>query len=447
MPTGIGIRYRKTERGVEDLDDVIVVGAGPAGNNTALGLASRGFAVTVIDSRQVIGDKLCTGIVGLECTRRFPIDPSFVYQNASAADVTATGTDSVRFETAAPQSQIINRAAYVTSFALRAQEHGAIYRLGERVQRVTPDTDGVTVVTDCGTYQSRAVVLASGFGSPLTRQVGLGTVPDYVTGTQVEVSISPGVDKVQLFVGHDVAPGFFSWLVPTSPGRGLAGLMARQQAPDHLSGFLQQLRRDGKIDSVAGIPACWGIPLRPLKITHKDRVLIAGDAAGQVKPTTGGGIYYSLLASEIASQVLADALSENDLSAPRLSQYQKRWKALLSKELEVGYSARRLFEALNDQQISSLVMQAGAKGIHNELLKSGGLSFDWHSGLIGRVVRHPVLGSALGLINPLLARLAKTPDPLPDQFSDQLPDQFPHHSPNFHPSGGSITEPLPDSSS
>ena len=55
------------------MDDVIIVGAGPAGNNTALGLASRGFAVTVIDARQIIGDKLCTGIVGQECTRRFPI--------------------------------------------------------------------------------------------------------------------------------------------------------------------------------------------------------------------------------------------------------------------------------------------------------------------------------------------------------------------------------------
>ena len=427
------------------MDDVIVVGAGPAGNNTALGLASRGYAVTVIDARHNIGDKLCTGIVGQECTRRFPIDPSLVYQDASSMDVNAPGADNVRFEASGPQGQIINRVAYVASFAQRAQAQGAIYLLGERVQKVSPEADGVTVFTDQGTYRSRALVLASGFGSPLTRQVGLGTVLDHVTGTQVEVStfgigrgVDRGVGEVQIFVGRKVAPGFFSWLVPTSPGRALAGLMTRRQAPDHLSRFIQRLRRDGKIDAVVGNCACWGIPLRPLKNTYKGRVLVVGDAAGQVKPTTGGGIYYSLLASEIASQVLAEALADDDLSASRLSQYQRRWKGLLSKELEVGYSARRLFEALNDQQITSLVNQAGAKNIHNDLLNSGDLSFDWHSKLIGRIIGHPVLGSALRLINPILARMAQTPDQLSDQISDP--------SISFLPVTASLPDPLPDSS-
>lgn len=428
------------------MDDVIVVGAGPAGNNTALGLASRGHAVTVIDARQTIGDKLCTGIVGRECTRRFPIDSSLVYQDASAADVTAPGATDVRFEASEPQGQIIDRVAYVASFAQRAQEQGANYLLNQRVQRVAPDAHGVSVVTDQGTYRSRAVVLASGFGSPLTRQVELGSVADHVTGAQVEVStfgattgVSEEPGKVQIFVGSDVAPGFFSWLVPTSPGRALAGILARRQAPDHLSKFIQQLRRDGKIDAVVRNSACWGIPLRPLKTTYKSRVLVAGDAAGQVKPTTGGGIYYSLLASEIASEVLDEALSEDDLSASRLSHYQRRWKALLSKELEVGYSARRLFEALSDQQISSLVIQAGAKGTHNDLFNSGGLSFDWHSKLIGTIIRHPVMGSALGIINPLLARLA--------QSSDQLPDQLSDLSFGFSSVTSSLPDPLPDSSS
>ena len=206
--------------------------------------------------------------------------------------------------------------------------------------------------------------------------------------------------------------------------------------------FIQQLRRAGKTDTVLGNPARWGIPLRPLKITYKDRVLVAGDAAGQVKPTTGGGIYYSLLASGIASQVLAEALSDDDLSASRLGQYQRRWKSLLSKELEVGYSARRLFEALNDQQISSLVIQAGARGTHNDLFNSGGVSFDWHSKLIGRIIRHPVMGSALGLINPLLARLAHSPD----QISDPSLGQSSDPSLSFTPATSSLSDPLPDSS-
>jgi geranylgeranyl reductase family protein len=405
------------------LDDVIVVGAGPAGNNAALGLASRGYAVTVIDARQQVGEKLCTGIVGRECTDRFPIDPALIYREAFSADVVAPSTGQVRFETATPQAHIIDRAAYVASFARRAQDAGAVYLLGHRVLRAVPEPSGVTVITDRGRHQARSLVLAAGFASPLTRQLGMGMVSDYVTGVQAEVSTS-GDPGVEVYLGHDVAPGFFSWLVPTSPGRALAGLLARRQAPTHLANFIQKQQRDGKITGVIRGATSWGIPLRPLRRTYQDRVLVVGDAAGQVKPTTGGGIYYSLLASEIASQVLAEALAANDLSAARLNLYQRRWKRLLSRELEVGYSARRLFEFLSDQQIGSLVYQAANNGIHADLLSSVDTSFDWHSRLIGKVLGHPVLGGALRLINPLLARMARPPEPslvLPP-VSGGLPD-------------------------
>ena len=393
------------------MEDVIVVGAGPAGNNAALGLASSGFKVTVIDSRHNIGEKLCTGIVGQECTRRFPIDPELVYREASSINVIAPFTGDVRFEAPTPRARIVDRAAYVASFARDAQAAGANYLLGERVHQVTPEADGVTVLTDSGSYRGRSLVLASGFGSPLTRQLGLGTVSDYVTGAQAQVS-TIGVSEVEVSLGQHVAPGFFAWLVPTAPGRALAGLLARRRAQAHLGDFIDWQCRDGKIEAVTGGTACWGIPLRPLRRTYRDRVLVIGDAAGQVKPTTGGGIYYALLASEIAAQALSEALEDNDLSAARLRAYQRRWRSLLSRELEVGYSARRIFEALNDQQISSLVRQAAANGVSRDLANAPDTSFDWHSRLIGKVVSHPVLGGALRLINPLLARLARPPDPV-----------------------------------
>ncbi len=392
------------------MDDVIVVGAGPAGNNAALGLASKGFAVTVIDSRYNIGEKLCTGIVGQECTRRFPIDPDLVYHEASSIDVIPPSTGHVRFEAATPQARVIDRVAYVASFAHRAQDAGANYLLGQGVLQVTPEADSVNVCTDQGSYRSRALVLATGFGSPLTRQLGLDSVSDYVTGAQAQVSTC-GVSEVEVFLGHHIAPGFFAWLVPTEPGRALAGLLVRRGAQAHLGNFIDQQRREGKIGGVPADLASWGIPLRPLRRTYRDRVLVVGDAAGQVKPTTGGGIYYALLASEIASQALGEALAEDDLTAARLRRYQQRWKELLSQELEVGYSARRLFEALSDQQISSLVRKAGDAGVRYDLVNAPDTSFDWHSRVIGKIVGHPVLGGALRLINPLLSHLAHPPEP------------------------------------
>jgi flavin-dependent dehydrogenase len=284
-----------------------------------------------------------------------------------------------------------------------------LYLLGERVHRIVSQNQGVTVITGQGSRQARAVVLATGFGSPLVRQAGLGSVSDYVTGVQAVVS-TDGVDEVEVHLGSDVAPGFFSYLVPTLPGRALVGLLSRKKAQTRLTNFIQKLRQAGKIKEVVNEAATWGIPLRPLKRTYLDRMVVVGDAAGQVKPTTGGGIYYSLLAGEAAAQVLSEALADDDLSSGNLSRYQSRWRDLLAAEIEVGYSARRLYEFLTDQQIGALVKRAAANGFNSELVDASEGTFDWHGKMIAQIMGNPGLGGALRLINPLLARLAHRPD-------------------------------------
>ena len=392
------------------MQDVIVVGAGPAGNNAALSLASQGYGVTVIDSRENIGDKLCTGLVGEECFRRYPIDSGLVYRDISAASVIAPSSEVVRFETPSPVARVVNRVAYVSSFADRATEAGAEYRLGHRVVRLDQCKDRVSVVTESGTTDARSLVLATGFGSQLNRQLGLGEPSDYVVGVQALVQ-TDGVDEVEVYLGRDVAPGFFAWLVPTQPGYALAGLLVRKNAPERFANFVSARQMEGKITELVDKPSCWGIPLRPLRKTYANRVVVVGDAAGHVKPTTGGGIFYSLMASEVASETLQHALREDQLSANRLATYQKEWKSLLSNELEVGYSARRLFEFLGDSHISSLMCQAGKNGFDSELAASQDVFFDWHSSMIGKIMGHPTLGGVLRLVNPLLARMAKPSGP------------------------------------
>ena len=400
------------------MDDVIVVGAGPAGNNTALELAIRGHSVTVIDWRQDIGDKVCTGIIGQECSRRFPVAPALVYREASCAQLIAPSTDPVRFEAQTPQAQIIDRVAYVASFAHRAQAAGARYLLGQRVVRVKRDAEGVTVVTAQGNHRARALVLAAGFGSHLPQQLGFGTVPDYVAGVQAMVE-SRGLDQVEVQLGSQVAPGFFSWFVPTSPGRALVGLLARRRPQEFLNRLIEKEKSQGRIIRVVTPPASWGVPLRPLKRTYGDRVVVVGDSAGQVKPATGGGIFYSLIAGEIAANVVSAGLESGDLSARHLREYQIQWKDLLAQELEVGYSARRLFECLTDKQIGTLVRQAVSAGIPADLSNAEDFSFDWHSHTIHRVMGHPALGGALRLINPVLARFTPRND---DGFDPDSPE-------------------------
>jgi flavin-dependent dehydrogenase len=129
--------------------------------------------------------------------------------------------------------------------------------------------------------------------------------------------------------------------------------------------------------------------------SYGDRLLIIGDAAGQVKPTTGGGIYFGHLGARIAAEVLDEALSSDDLTADQLSRYQKKWRAKMGKELSRGYGARWAYAKLSDRQIEGIFNILNSDGMTEALLNSGNFSFDWHSKLVltvlGRTSAYPLL--------------------------------------------------------
>jgi len=130
------------------------------------------------------------------------------------------------------------------------------------------------------------------------------------------------------------------------------------------------------------------IPVGTLARSYGDRVLVIGDAAGQVKPTTGGGIYFGHLGAKIAAEVLDEALSIDTLTADQLAHYQKQCKAKMGKELSRGYWARWAYGKLSDRQIEGIFNVLGSDGMAESLLNSGDFSFDWHSNLILAVLRH-----------------------------------------------------------
>jgi len=120
-----------------------------------------------------------------------------------------------------------------------------------------------------------------------------------------------------------------------------------------------------------------------------------GSAAGQVKPTTGGGIYYGLLGADIAANILNQALERDDLSARNLANYEREWKEKLASELRVGYWARKLYEKLSDAQIDRIFDIIKSNGIDKALLSNDDLSFDWHSGAVLRLMGHQSLSKVI----------------------------------------------------
>jgi digeranylgeranylglycerophospholipid reductase len=118
--------------------------------------------------------------------------------------------------------------------------------------------------------------------------------------------------------------------------------------------------------------------------------LVVGEAAGQVKPTSGGGIYYGLLCADIAAEVLHQAFLAGDFSTAALSTYQKKWRARLNRELTFDYWARTLLAKLSNSRMDYLFRVASKRGVPELIAATTNFSFDWHRGLLFQMAWHLV---------------------------------------------------------
>jgi digeranylgeranylglycerophospholipid reductase len=381
--------------------DVIIVGGGPAGSRVAYGLAAKGHKVLVLEKQGRPGKKsACTGIISQECAGAFDIEDSVVLRKVNSATLFSPSGKQLRLQREGNQACILDRAAFDTIMAERARQAGAAYSFNRRVTDIIVAKNQVAIAIDrrgkVETIAGRVAVIASGFSPGLPGRLGLGGFKDFAIGAQAEVE-ALNLDEVEAYFG-DMAPGFFAWLVPITPPLAKAGLLSRGNPGAYLKEWLSELAIKGKIASADVRINYGGIPLRPPSRTYGERLIAVGDAAGQVKPTTGGGIYYGLISADIAAAVLYQALEDDDLSAKRLARYEQAWRKRLGRELRTGYWFRKLFERLSDRQIDRLFEIVKRAGIDKALLKAEDLSFDWHARTIMRLLKYQVVARTIGQI-------------------------------------------------
>ena len=380
------------------MPEVIVVGGGPAGSYTAGLLAEAGHRVTVFEARDEIGHKAsCTGIVGRECVERFGIDESLILRRAKSARLFSPSGREIHVEREDTQACILDRGGFDKWLAERASSAGAGYEMNCRVSGIRVDDGGVRLdVSYKGsqkTVTAEVVVLACSFERKLHDELKLG-YGDYVAGAQVEVSTRE-VTEVEVYFGKDIAPGFFAWLVPVSDDRARLGLLSRHKPDMYLNKLLDSLEAQGRVVSPESGFAHGAIPLKPPRRTYGQRLLLVGDAAGQTKPTTGGGIYYGLLGATAAAATLETALASGDYSRQALSAYETRWKGILGQEMKSGRRARRIFEALSDDLLDRAFHTVSSRGLDRQLLANDELTFDWHSGALKQLLQDRAIKKTL----------------------------------------------------
>lgn len=363
--------------------DVIVVGAGPTGSTAARYAAINGASVLMIEDHASIGSPVsCTGLLSTRAVAECDIRPSddFVLNKVRGAFVHSMNGTCLPIDGKETKAYVVSRKSFDRNLAAMALENGVELKLNTRAIGLE-NINGVrklSVVEEGNVHniEAKVIIGADGVRSSVARMAGLGQVKKILPGIQIEAPYhSPDTDFVELFVGSQ-APGFFGWTVPVDENISRIGMAIDSRTNENVLLYLERMLKNnahissryggGQADLVVG-----GIPIGPPDRTYAEGVLIAGDAAGQVKPTSGGGIFTGATCAKIAGEVAAKAALENDNSAQRLSEYDRRWRAKLGRELDMGMRIHNLIGGLGDSEMNELIDSMNKPSILDTITEYG----------------------------------------------------------------------------
>jgi digeranylgeranylglycerophospholipid reductase len=378
--------------------DVIVVGAGPAGLVASEKIAAEGRRVLVCEEHEQIGAPVhCTGVLAEEALQLLAVPQEALLNPLSTVRFVGPSGGSFDYTTATLEAVVIDRRVFDAVLSTRAERAGAEVRRGCRVTKVDVSDRKVSVTTQDGAIlESRALLLACGASYGLHRALGLGMPSRFLQSAQVELpAAQPG--PVEIHFGTTVAPKGFAWAVPVIRDEGSfvrIGVMAERDAASHFEQMLARVRDKWQVTVPADLePRRRMLPLGAVRSTFGPRVLAIGDAAGLVKPTTGGGIYYSAVSGALAAEVLLPLLERDDLGSDALRHYERAWRRRFQVEFNAQHVLRFIAERMSDADIERLFDLARTDGIIPLVRRTA--RFNHHRDFIVALLKHPPARRAL----------------------------------------------------
>jgi geranylgeranyl reductase family protein len=375
-----------------------VVGAGPAGLTASAKLASLGHDVVVLEEHAAIGNPVhCTGVLGVDAFDELDLPREPILTITGAASFRYGHGEPVIVESDRIKAAVIDRGRFDAALAVRAVDAGVDVRTSARVDSLAVLPDEVRVqVRDGEVIRARACVLACGANYRFNRELGLGVPRAFVQTAQIETPFAL-LPRIDVRLSREVAPGGFAWAVPfLRDGQSFArlGLFCDTNAAARFTAFCRQVCEENGVDPDSlPAPRMKMLPLGPVKKTVTDRVVAIGDAAGLVKPTTGGGIYYGILSGAMAGDGLDVALRRDQLGERTLRACEDGWRARLGPDIRAGLAFRALATRIGDRGIQALVEVARVDGIIPLLKETA--DFNWHRTAALALLRHPSVRKAV----------------------------------------------------
>jgi geranylgeranyl reductase family protein len=393
--------------------DVIVVGAGPAGATAAYSAARHGAKVLLLEEHTQIGRPIqCTGLLSLRGWRLARAPESLIVREITGVRVHSPDGSVYELGGDRVRAYVIDRDRFDQHLVERAARAGVTVQVGTRAVALGEYQEGARTLitrTPGGAQQplkASVIIGADGPHSLLAQHAGLPRPQKMLLGLQALIEHhAQRSDFVEVFFGRRFAADGFAWSVPAAEGTARVGLLTERfrEAKPCFERLRAEHHSSGKILSYqSGM-----IPIGPARRTVADGFLIVGDAAGQAKPTSGGGIYTGMLCGRIAGEVAARCALVGKTAARFLREYERRWRAKLDRELSLGMRAHHILTQLDDAAIAAGLKLLALPQLRKLIERFGDI--DYPSKIARELFRRPRLWNAVWPVVPAgLAQYVKS---------------------------------------
>ena len=372
-----------------------VVGGGPVGSTFARQMAEKGFEVAILEKKKEIGVPLqCAGLLGKKIKKVNILPDEFIINPVHGAFLHSPENTVLSVSKEKPEAYVLDRVGYDKFLAELATDSGVDIFLNHRVEKVDSVSGVINLKNNPNAKISADVVVgADGHSSIVSGAFN----PPAKSFQAAQYLIDVGEkrfqkDYVHLYVDSRVSPGFL-WVIPLSETTARVGLFA-DTSYQQLNVILKELiTKRSELKGATILKKYYGVIPKhdPQKQLVKDRVLLLGDAASQVKPTTGGGLIMGFVCAEIASRAASKALENENMEL--LMNYSKDYREQFKKELKVQLMVHKIFKSLSDSDLEYMFGKLKQEGAEDIISHYGDI--DSQSPLIKEMFKRGIIFSIL----------------------------------------------------
>lgn len=349
--------------------DVVVVGASTAGLFVAYLLAQQGLRVRLFDQQQTLGPPQRTLIVTSRISQVLGFPPHEAMVNRIQQVELLSQNRRALVKLGAPDL-VLERERLVQLLAAKAQRKGVEIELGHSFLELAKDADGLNVALydrsgdRVKEVKTRVLIGADGVSSQVARAVGPHGRADRNDGLsrvailQARVALPQGASEHTVRVWfHKESTRFFYWVIPKSENEGVAGLACQDQerAKANLEQFLDAHGLEA-LEFQAADVALYHPGLASSVRLESSEVFLVGDAGGQVKPTTVGGVVAGLRGARAVAESISSWPDGGDTKREKGKEF-----GALGRELDLHFLMRSLLNRFSDADYDHLLHLLGGR--------------------------------------------------------------------------------------